>query len=317
MSSLISPTRSRTRKHRQRDSVSKLAFRVSYLRRSREIYFRYLETKPWVNELYAHFLNIQPRQKIVDVGCGTGDFSRFLARLSGGKAKILGIDSNPKSIPAAISDTEKAGLSTVVSYKVGDAFKIPLRDDYADLTTCRTLLMHLTDPLKAVKEMARITKPGGQVVAVEGGKMSSFYDPDDEQYANLANRSYDAWVKGIKKLEGKEFKIGEKLPGIFRDAGLAGIKAEVQADAWLYSDPRRKITDIKEELTYEQSIFKERRRKDRKYLLAGGMPNSKITEYFNRAKTRMQTLLSDDDSIRNDHSFYGASLILVSGTKTR
>lgn len=314
---MVSSNRSRARRQRSKDSVSKLAFKVSYLRKSRDIYFRYLETKPWINQLYSHFLNIKPHQTIVDVGCGTGDFTRFLARLSDGKAKILGIDSNPKSIPAAISDTEKAGLSKVVSYKEGDVFKIPLNNNYADLTTCRTLLMHLTDPLKAVKEMARITKPGGHVVAVEGGKMSSFYDPDDKQYADLANRGYDAWIKGIKKLEGKEFKIGEKLPGIFRDAGLTGIKAEIQADAWLYSDPRRALGDIKKELTYEQSIFKERRRKDRKYLLAGGMSNSKITDYFNRAEARMRKRLSDDDSIRNDHSFYGASLILVSGTKKR
>lgn len=317
MSSIVSATRSRTRKRRQRDNVSKLAFRVSYLRRSREIYFRYLETKPWINQLYSHFLNIKPEQKVVDVGCGTGDFTRFLARLSDGKATILGIDSNPKSVPAAVSDTEKAGLSKIISYKEGDVFKIPLKDNYADLATCRTLLMHLTDPLKAVKEMVRITKPGGHVVAVEGGRMTSFYDPDDEQYASLANRGYEAWIKGVKKLEGKEFKIGEKLPGIFRDAGLTGIQAEIQADAWLYSDPRRKLSDIKKELTYDQSIFKERRRKDRKYLLAGGMSNSKITDYFNRAEARMQKRLSDDDSIRSDHSFYGASLILVSGTKKR
>jgi ubiquinone/menaquinone biosynthesis C-methylase UbiE len=317
LSSIVRSSEPRIRRRRIKDSVSKLAFRVSYLRRSRENYFRYLETKPWVNQLYTHFLNINPRQQVVDVGCGTGDFTRFLARLSKGEAKILGIDSNSKSIPAAISDTQEAGLSKIVSYKVGDVFKIPLEDDYADLTTCRTLLMHLTTPLLAVKEMARITKPGGQVVAVEGGRMVSFYDPDDERYASLANRSYEAWIRGVKKLEGKEFKIGEKLPGIFRDAGLSGVKAEIQADAWLYSDPRRKLSDIKKELTHEQSIFKERRRKDRKYLLAGGMPNSKITEYFNRAAARIQKRLSDDDSIRNDHSFYGASLILVSGTKTR
>ena len=297
--------------------MSKLAFRVSYLRRSREIYFRYLETKPWINQLYAHFLDIKPGQKVVDVGCGTGDFTRFLARLSDGKAKILGIDSNPRSIPAAVSDTEKAGLSKSISYKVGDVFEIPVNDNYANLTCCRTLLMHLTDPLKAIKEMARITKPGGSVVAVEGGKMSSFYDPDDKEYARLSNRGYEAWINGIRKLEGKEFKIGEKLPGIFRDAGLTGVKAEVQADAWLYSDPRRRLSDIKKELAYEQSMFKERRRKDRKYLLAGGMSNTSITDYFDRAESRLRKRLSNDESIRNDHSFYGASLVLVSGTKDR
>ena len=311
----VTRNRPKVRRRRSKDSVSKLAFRVSYLRKSREIYFRYLESKPWINQLYSHFLDIKPGQKIVDAGCGPGDFTRFLARLSDGQAEILGIDSNPKSIPAAISDTEKAGLSKIISYKLGDVYEIPVANNYADLTTCRTLLMHLTDPLKAVKEMARITKPGGSIVAVEGGKMSSYHDPDDEQYTKLANRGYQAWVNGIRKLEGKEFKIGEKLPGIFRDAGLTGIKAEIQADAWLYSDPRRKLSDIKNELSHEHATLKERRQKDRKYLLAGGMSSAQITDYFNRAESRLRKRLADPDTIRNEHSFYGASLILVSGTK--
>jgi ubiquinone/menaquinone biosynthesis C-methylase UbiE len=211
--------------------VSKLAFRVSYLRRSREIYRRYLESKPWLNQLYSSFLNIKPGRKIVDVGCGPGDFTRQLARLSNQKASILGIDSNEKSIQAATTDTKKARLSQSVCYKLGDVYKIPLEDSYADLACCRTLLMHLTEPRKAVKEMVRVTKTGGSVVALEGGKMGAFHDPDDEEYSKLAERAYEAWVNGIRKLEGKEFKIGEKLPGIFQKAGLSDIKAEVQADA--------------------------------------------------------------------------------------
>jgi len=233
LSSLKNPVRARIKRRRPKDSVSKLAFRVSYLRRSREIYRRYLESKPWLNQLYTSFLNIRPGQKIVDVGCGPGDFTRQLTRLSNQKATILGIDSNEKSIQAATTDTKKAQLSQCISYKIGDVYEIPLEDGYADLTCCRTLLMHLTEPLKAVKEMARVTRTGGSVVVLEGGKRGPFYDPNDEEYSMLAERVYEAWVNGIRKLEGKEIKIGEKLPRIFQKAGLSGIKAEVQADAWL------------------------------------------------------------------------------------
>ena len=295
--------------------MSKLAFRVSYLRRSREIYRRYLESKPWLNELYTSFLNIKPGQKIVDIGCEPGDFTRQLARLSKQKATILGIDSNEKSIRAATTDTKKARLSQCVSYELGDVYKIPLEDGYADLTCCRTLLMHLTEPLKAVKEMARVTRTGGSVVALEGGKMGAFYDSNDEEYSMLAERAYEAWINGIRKLEGKEFKIGEKLPGIFREAGLSGIKAEVQADAWLYSDPRRRLSDVKAELRFDYSLFRERRRKDRKYLLAGGMSNNQITSYFNRLEARTKALISDDKRLRNDASVYAATFFLVAGTK--
>ncbi len=296
--------------------MSNLAFRVRYLRRSRELYRRYLESKPWVKQLYSSFFDITRGQQIVEVGCGTGDFTRYLAEISEGKARILGIDSNAKSVKAAIADGNKVGLSQVTSYMTGDVYKIPLESGYADLACCRTLLMHLPDPLRAVTEMARITKNGGSVIAVEGGKMASFYDPDDEEYTELAEQAYSAWAVGIKKLEGKEFKIGEKLPGIFRKAGLFNIKAEIQADAWLYSDPRRKLSDIRDDLRFEHSIFKERRRKDRKYLLAGGLSSRWITSYFNRlAKRTEKKLLEKDDKLRKDVSFYGATFILVSGTK--
>ncbi len=298
--------------------MSNLAFRVRYLRRSRELYRRYLESKPWVKQLYSSFFNIRRGQQIVEVGCGTGDFTRYLAEISHGRARILGIDSNEKSVTAAIADSRKARLSRVTSYRTGDVYKIPLDDGYADLACCRTLLMHLPDPLRAIREMARITTIGGSVVAVEGGRMVSFYDPDDEDYSKLAEQAYSAWVDGIKKLEGKEFKIGEKLPGIFRKAGLSSIRAEIQADAWLYSDPRRKLSDIRADLRFEYSIFKERRRKDRKYLLAGGLSNKWITSYFNRLEGRTKDKLrAKDDQLRNDASFYGATFILVSGTKSR
>ena len=300
----------------KRDSVSELAFRVRYLRRSRELYRRYLQAKPWLTGLYSDFFGMKPGKQIVDVGCGTGDFTRYLARISAGKSGIMGIDSNEKSIKAAISDTKRAGLSRIISYKAGDVYQLPLEDGYADLTCCRTLLMHLPDPLHAVKEMSRITKIGGSVIAVEGGRMASFYDPDDEEYSELAELAYSAWVEGIKKLEGKEFKIGEKLPGIFRKAGLSDIRAEIHADGWLYSDPRRKLSDIRADLRFEQSIFKERRRKDRKYLLAGGLSGKWVTSYFNRlAKRTKEKLLAKDDQLRSDASFYGATFILVAGTK--
>ncbi|HZY94485.1 MAG TPA: methyltransferase domain-containing protein [Candidatus Bathyarchaeia archaeon] len=295
--------------------MSNLAFRVKYLRRSREIWRRYLASKPWLDQLYLIFLDIRPGQKIVDVGCGPGDFTRYLAKLSKGRSKIIGIDSNPKSIKAAIADTKKARLSHVTSYKIGDVYKIPIDENYADLTCCRTLLMHLTDPLKAVQELSRITKPGGSVVAVELGKMSSFHDPNDEKFTRLVDEVWEAWVRGGRKLEGKDFRIGEKLPGIFQRAGLTSIKAEAQSDAYITSDPRREMNDVKAELRFSLLVFREQMKIDRKYVVAGGLSNAKINAYNKRFISKTETLLSDEQKLRTDPTISTSSLFIVSGMK--
>src|SRR5947208_15112539 len=81
LSSLKNPVRARIKRRRPKDSVSKLGFRVSYLRRSREMYRRYLESKPWLTQIYTSFLNLRPGQKNVDIRCRPADFTGPLARL--------------------------------------------------------------------------------------------------------------------------------------------------------------------------------------------------------------------------------------------
>lgn len=287
------------------------------MRRSRKLWNRYLNSKPWVNQLYQSFLDIRPGQEIVDIGCGPGDFTRYLAGLSDGKSKILGIDSNPKSIKAGITDTKKARLSHVVSFKLGDAYRIPLDDDYADLTTCRTLLMHLDDPLKAVREMTRITKLGGHVVAVEQGKMGVYYDPNDKRFSRLSDQVWEAQLRGIRKLEGKEFRIGEKLPGIFQEAGLVNMKVEIQNNVYLASDTRQSLNDLKQELQFYLAFFKERMEKDRKYIVAGGLSIAKILEYNKGYLAKIEALLADDQKLRRDPTIATDALYIVSGMKPK
>jgi ubiquinone/menaquinone biosynthesis C-methylase UbiE len=118
---------------------------VKYLRKSRQILRRYKETKPWLDQIYATFLDLGPGLRIVDVACGPGDFTRYLARLSKGKSRVVGIDSSEKGIAAAVADTKNSNFSKMISYKDGDAYKIPLDDEYSDLTCCRSLLIHLSD----------------------------------------------------------------------------------------------------------------------------------------------------------------------------
>ncbi len=147
--------------------------------------------------------------------------------------------------------------------------------------------------------------------------MSAFFDPNDESYTELVEEWYDAWTYGFRKLERREIRIGERLPGIFQAAGLSNIKAEVQTDAWLYSDSRRRLADVKEQLRFDLSQLKTRTRTDRKYLIAGGMTDARINAYNRQTTRKLNALLSDEKKLRSDPSLYVGSLFLVSGTKTR
>ena len=299
----------------QKDSISAHAFRIRFLKRSREIYNRYLETKPWIKQMHTSFLGLKPGMRIVDVGCGTGDFTRYLASLIPAKTTIIGVDTRAASLRAAERETKNAKLDGSISYRKGDAYNIPIENGWADLACCRTVLMHLTDPLKVVREMARVTKRGGTVAAVERGTINSVYIPDDEKFTKIAMKLADAYVEGVKKLEHKYFNIGERLPTIFSKAGLTGIMAEIQTDAYLASDPRRRLEDVRDELDFALAFFRETKKVDSRAMLAGGASRKSVNRYNRWFENYVGALLRDDVKLRNDTTFGAGGLYLVAGRK--
>jgi len=265
--------------------------------------------------MHASFLGVRPGVKIVDVGCGTGDFTRYLASLVGGKCKIIGVDARVASLKAAERETAREGLSSRVSYRKGDAYSIPVDEGWADLTCCRTLLMHLTDPLKAVKEMKRITRRGGTVAAFERGSMNAAFIPGDETLTKMALRLGEAYVDGVKKLERKSFNIGERLPTVFHEAGLDGVMAEVQADTYLATDPRMKLRDVKDELAFELATFRETKEVSDKAMIAGGASKADIAKYNRWFEGYVKGLLGSDEKLRSDTTFGAGAMYLVAGRK--
>ena len=61
--------------------------------------------------MHSTFLGLKPGMKIVDVGCGTGDFTRYLASLIPGKCVILGVDIRAANIRTAEKQTKEEGLA--------------------------------------------------------------------------------------------------------------------------------------------------------------------------------------------------------------
>jgi ubiquinone/menaquinone biosynthesis C-methylase UbiE len=99
---------------------------------------------------------------VLDLPCGDG---RNLPQLSAGAPILLAGDTSEKAMAIAAGVTEKAGIRNKTVFVKMDAFATGLLDDSVDGIFCWDLLGHLTEPEDALREMHRITRPGGLIVA--------------------------------------------------------------------------------------------------------------------------------------------------------
>ena len=181
-----------------------------------------------LNPLTAPLLTGIPKQSIasiLDLGCGQGNTTRFLAETFPG-ASATGFEYDSTLVASASAQAENRN---VVSFQQGDAQKLPYPDASFDLVFCPYLLLHLPDPDAAIREMLRVTKPGGYAIAFEP---DCFFDMSYPPNPGLATITF---------LFGKLFahpNMGRQLVHRFRAAGATKLQAGgvfgIEYDASLY-----------------------------------------------------------------------------------
>lgn len=98
-----------------------------------------------------------------DVGTGTGVLAAELALLG---MRVVAVDSAPRRLEAARAAFEKQGLANV-ELRGGEAQALPLADAEVDAAFAHMVLHYVPQPVEAIREMARVVKPGGRVVVVD------------------------------------------------------------------------------------------------------------------------------------------------------
>ncbi|MDQ4053063.1 MAG: methyltransferase domain-containing protein [Actinomycetota bacterium] len=99
-------------------------------------------------------------QDVLDVACGTGVVARAAAQRVGETGSVTGLDLNEAMLTVA------ARLRPDLTWRQGDAAALPFSGDSFDVVTCQAAAMFFPDLGKALREMGRVTRPGG-VVAVQ------------------------------------------------------------------------------------------------------------------------------------------------------
>jgi len=102
-------------------------------------------------------LELQPSDRLLDVGCGTGAAVRAAAGIV---TEAVGLDLSPGMIDQA---RRLAAQLDNVAFELGDAEQLPFSDGRFSAVLCSTSIHHYPQPGKAVREMERVLAPGGRI----------------------------------------------------------------------------------------------------------------------------------------------------------
>lgn len=124
-------------------------------------------------------LGIQPGATVLDVGCGTGIALREIAELVGPHGTVVGVDPSTAMLEQA---RERLGAVLAhVELVEGTATGTGLGDDRFDAVRTERVLMHVAEPVEALAELARVTRPAGRIVLVEPDHRRLALDTDTPQ----------------------------------------------------------------------------------------------------------------------------------------
>jgi len=180
---------------------------------------------------------LKPSLRILDVGCGPGTITTDLAsRVPQGF--VLAIDPSAEVIEKSRNHAKEQGV-TNVRFEVGDVFNWKdvegVEEGGFDIVHAHQVLQHLQDPLGALKEMKRLTKPGG-VVAVRDVDYSAMnWYPEHDGMRKWMNL-YIAVAQGIRC----DPNIGKRLHAVAMEAGFPRSDIETSAAAWIFSTPEER-----------------------------------------------------------------------------
>jgi SAM-dependent methyltransferase len=175
--------------------------------------------------LSVQLLGLDGRETVLDIACGTGNFTRAIASvLDAESSLVVGLDLSVPMLREAVAKAAHVGLRNV-RYVRGDALRLPVASASCDRVHCAGAFHLMPNPPQAVLEMARVVKPGGIVL------IGSF----------VRSRGLRGTVESAAvRLTGMRFFERRDLHGMSARAGLS-IEREIQDGAAYIMVARRPL----------------------------------------------------------------------------
>lgn len=173
---------------------------------------------PGVHEKVLALLELQGDEKILEVACGTGLLAAFLApRVK----EILGIDLSEGILKEAVKIREERRLGNL-EFRLSDGDELPFNVPTFNISICKCSFPYFASPLRVVKEMKRVTRPGGKILIVE-------HTPPDDSI----KREYYAKIMILRSPGHLRVFSRDEIRGLLQEAGLEPLREESLSQKYL------------------------------------------------------------------------------------
>jgi SAM-dependent methyltransferase len=178
----------------------------------------------------AHLLpHLRADQRLLDVGSGPGTITADLARLVG---EVVAVEIDDPAADLTRAELERQGI-TNATVLVGDVHALDAADGAFDVVHAHQVLQHVADPVGALREMLRVTRPGGLVAARDSDYGHfSWYPPTE---------GLDRWLElydAAARANGGEPHAGRMLLAWAHAAGATDVVAS--SSTWCFATPEER-----------------------------------------------------------------------------
>ena len=182
---------------------------------------RFLQQAGWTRQVRRYLagqLGISNRARILEAGCGTGAITADLWQ--DGPSQVYGLDLSPAFLRKA------SGYDPRTLFSVGDVYRLPYADKSFDLSVAHFLLLWLERPLDGLREMMRVTCPGGNIVL--------FAEPDYPARIDypLPLARLGALQEQALKRQGAHPEIGRTIASLLVRAGCVDVHSGLMGGQW-------------------------------------------------------------------------------------
>jgi SAM-dependent methyltransferase len=172
-------------------------------------------------------LPIEPGDRVLDVASGDGCYSAWLAERA---EHVIGIDLSASYLELARRNTAHSPYAERICFNQADATALPFPDESIDITWCAQSLFSLPAPLAVLREMVRVTRPGGSIAILESDTLHQLLMPWPIELELAVRQAQLRTLAAEHTQDGPDkFYVGRDLYGLFHQCGITSCSVRTHA----------------------------------------------------------------------------------------